>query len=306
MDVHALEYLQLIAETGSVSAAAEKANLSQPAMTQCLNKLEKEAGRALFTRKNRRLVPTRAGQIYLDAAGKMISIKEETYRGIEELKLSRDQLRITGSAGINHLLTEKLLPKLRQQFPQVKVEQMVTTTRVAKQYLANGLADMSFLSAVHASSLLEYTELTRSTLCLAVPKDMATPEIRRSGLAACGDLPFLLPEEKQFGRELVDSVLDREHLYPAACYTADSWDDIASMADGACGAALLPERSAAGLKNCEVFALENAPSFAFVCAVPRYTAPSPACRALIGIAREYFASSDQADAPDSGGCQIRT
>ena len=33
MDVHALEYLLLIAETGSLSEAAEKAHLSQPAMT---------------------------------------------------------------------------------------------------------------------------------------------------------------------------------------------------------------------------------------------------------------------------------
>lgn len=30
MDVHALEYLLMIAETGSVSAAAEQAHLSQP------------------------------------------------------------------------------------------------------------------------------------------------------------------------------------------------------------------------------------------------------------------------------------
>ena len=83
MDVHALEYLLLIAETGSLSEAAEKAHLSQPAMTQCLAKLEREAGWPLFNRVNRKLVPTRAGQIYLKGAREMVQIKEETYQSIE-------------------------------------------------------------------------------------------------------------------------------------------------------------------------------------------------------------------------------
>ena len=86
MDVHALEYLLLIAETGSLSEAAEKAHLSQPAMTQCLAKLEREAGWPLFNRVNRKLVPTRAGQIYLKGAREMVQIKEETYQSIEQLR----------------------------------------------------------------------------------------------------------------------------------------------------------------------------------------------------------------------------
>ena len=153
MDVHALEYLLLIAETGSLSEAAEKAHLSQPAMTQCLAKLEREAGWPLFNRVNRKLVPTRAGQIYLKGAREMVQIKEETYQSIEQLRRQQGQLRVTGSADICHLLEEKLLPKLYLQFPQLKVERMVTTTHTAKQYLTNGLADLSFLCSTTPSAL---------------------------------------------------------------------------------------------------------------------------------------------------------
>lgn len=199
MDVHALEYLLLIAETGSLSEAAEKAHLSQPAMTQCLAKLEREAGWPLFNRVNRKLVPTRAGQIYLKGAREMVQIKEETYQSIEQLRRQQGQLRVTGSADICYLLEEKLLPKLYLQFPQLKVERMVTTTHTAKQYLTNGLADLSFLCAVKPSSLLEYVPLLHDTLCLAVPESMISAEIRAGGLAACGCLPFVLPDEQQFG-----------------------------------------------------------------------------------------------------------
>ena len=290
MDVHALEYLLLIAETGSLSEAAEKAHLSQPAMTQCLAKLEREAGWPLFNRVNRKLVPTRAGQIYLKGAREMVQIKEETYQSIEQLRRQQGQLRVTGSADICYLLEEKLLPKLYLQFPQLKVERMVTTTHTAKQYLTNGLADLSFLCAVKPSSLLEYVPLLHDTLCLAVPESMISAEIRAGGLAACGCLPFVLPDEQQFGRELVDRLFRREHLYPISLYTAAGWKDLVRLADEGYGAAILPERSAARLGHCEVLPLENAPSFDFVCAVPRYAEPSPACMALIELARKHFAT----------------
>ena len=290
MYVHALEYLLLIAETGSLSEAAEKAHLSQPAMTQCLAKLEREAGWPLFNRVNRKLVPTRAGQIYLKGAREMVQIKEETYQSIEQLRRQQGQLRVTGSADICYLLEEKLLPKLYLQFPQLKVERMVTTTHTAKQYLTNGLADLSFLCAVKPSSLLEYVPLLHDTLCLAVPESMISAEIRAGGLAACGCLPFVLPDEQQFGRELVDRLFRREHLYPISLYTAAGWKDLVRLADEGYGAAILPERSAARLEHCEVLPLENAPSFDFVCAVPRYAEPSPACMALIELARKHFAT----------------
>lgn len=288
MDVHALEYLLLIAETGNLSEAAEKAHVSQPAMTQCLAKLEREAGWPLFNRVNRHLVPTRAGQIYLQAAREMVRIKEDTYQRIDQLRLQQDHLRITASASICHILEECFLPELRKKFPQLSVDLMVTTTRTAKQYLLNGLADLSFLCAVKPGSLLKYIPLQHQTLCLAVPQNMVTSEIRTGGLCACAHLPFLLPDSQQFGRDLVDSILRQERLFPISFYTAASWDDLSKMADSGYGAAILPERSAAHLEHCSVFPLRNAPSFDFVCAVPRYAEPSEACLELIRLAQEGF------------------
>ena len=66
--------------------------------------------------------------------------------------------------------------------------------------------------------------------------------------------------------------------------------DLVRLADEGYGAAILPERSAARLEHCEVLPLENAPSFDFVCAVPGYAEPSPACMTLIELARKHFAT----------------
>jgi DNA-binding transcriptional LysR family regulator len=52
-----------VARTGSVTRASEVARVSQPAVTQALGKLERQAGQPLFLRRTSGLFPTRAGDL---------------------------------------------------------------------------------------------------------------------------------------------------------------------------------------------------------------------------------------------------
>ncbi|WP_146588632.1 LysR family transcriptional regulator [Puniceibacterium confluentis] len=55
-----------VAETGSVTQAADRCRVSQPAVTQALNKLEQNAGGALFDRTRRGFFTTARGDVLLD------------------------------------------------------------------------------------------------------------------------------------------------------------------------------------------------------------------------------------------------
>lgn len=63
-----LEAFRIVCETGSVTRAAERLNLSQPAVSQLIGRLERSFGLRLFDRGlGRRLEPTaQARAIYLD------------------------------------------------------------------------------------------------------------------------------------------------------------------------------------------------------------------------------------------------
>ncbi len=58
MNLRQVELFKAIIETGTVTAAARRLNMSQPAATQMLAGLERSVGFALFARDRRRLVPT--------------------------------------------------------------------------------------------------------------------------------------------------------------------------------------------------------------------------------------------------------
>ena len=55
-----------IAEAGSLTRAAERLGLAQPALTQTVNRLEKELGVRLFNRTRRGAAPTDAALAILD------------------------------------------------------------------------------------------------------------------------------------------------------------------------------------------------------------------------------------------------
>src|SRR3546814_4866631 len=60
------------ARLGSVSRAAEALFVSQPAVTQQLQALERELGVRLFERSGRRLVPTREGETLYELARPLV------------------------------------------------------------------------------------------------------------------------------------------------------------------------------------------------------------------------------------------
>lgn len=66
MDLKKLRALIAIAETGSVSRAAELLHIVQPAVSKQLRLLEEDLGAALFTRGRRGMELTASGQLMVE------------------------------------------------------------------------------------------------------------------------------------------------------------------------------------------------------------------------------------------------
>ena len=63
MDITQLQYFKIIAETGSLTKAAEMLHVSQPAMSAMLKKFEEELNVELFDRSPNRIHLTRPGKL---------------------------------------------------------------------------------------------------------------------------------------------------------------------------------------------------------------------------------------------------
>ena len=77
MDIYALEAFKVIAETGSLTRAAERLHVSQPAMSAALKKFEAELGAPLFDREANRIRLNAAGELALERVNAVLRAVEK-------------------------------------------------------------------------------------------------------------------------------------------------------------------------------------------------------------------------------------
>ena len=117
-----LEYVWAIATEKNITKAAKKLNISQPAISRCLLNLEKELEISLFEKIEGNYVPTSAGNLYLQFAKDVLTRKVQFDSDFRELLQYRQgRLRFGITPGRSKSLTPDVLPKIRKQFPDIKI-----------------------------------------------------------------------------------------------------------------------------------------------------------------------------------------
>jgi DNA-binding transcriptional LysR family regulator len=117
-----LHTFHLVALHQSVSRAAERLGISQPAVTQQIRRLEHHLGVALFDRVGRRIVLTDAGQTLNASAQRIFHLVDGARDAMDSLAgLRSGQLRIGASRTAGEYYIAGLLDRFKQRYPGVTV-----------------------------------------------------------------------------------------------------------------------------------------------------------------------------------------
>lgn len=122
LDTRTLELLEALAVDGTLTAAAQRLHVSQPALSQRLTGLESRLGIRLFERQGRRLVPTRAGRRMLHTSQAVLAELRAAARDLDDLRLGRDGvLRFTSQCSTNYQWLPPVVRAYRERSPGVEV-----------------------------------------------------------------------------------------------------------------------------------------------------------------------------------------
>lgn len=78
MEFLQLRYFECVAHYSSVSKAAEKLHISQPALSNSIKRMEAELGKELFERSNKKMKLTEFGSYYLTVTQRMLELVNES------------------------------------------------------------------------------------------------------------------------------------------------------------------------------------------------------------------------------------
>lgn len=168
MDLARLHMFVTVARERSFSRAAEKLYRTQPAVSIAIRKLEESVGEPLFVRGARDAKLTDAGALLYDYAERILNLRNEIQKGMEDLKgLRRGQL----SLGVNESSIHALLPTLtqfRQLHPEVHIAVHRTFSRDIPREVLNYRLDLGVVSFVPRDLKLAAAEIFRDELTFVV------------------------------------------------------------------------------------------------------------------------------------------
>lgn len=117
-----MQALAMIHEEGTFTKAAERLQISQPALSQQIKLLERELGTLLFERRGRQIRWTAVGEIVLARAQQILLQLDQLQIEIDGLlTLNHGQLRIGTSDTICLYLLPAVIQAYRRSYPQIDI-----------------------------------------------------------------------------------------------------------------------------------------------------------------------------------------
>ncbi len=121
---------------GSVTLAAERMHLTQPAVTRLIRTLEEEVGFSMFERAHGKIVPTAEGELFYREAERILNGIESAVRFAQSVKsMSTVNLRIAAMPQLAYSLLPDALALFQKDYPDVRYSIDLRQRRELEQWL---------------------------------------------------------------------------------------------------------------------------------------------------------------------------
>lgn len=206
MTLRHLKIFVAVCELSSITKAAEKLYISQPAVSCVVKELEDYYGIKLFDRISKRLYLTEAGMNFLDHAAHIVSLFSEMENNVRDLdKIGK--LRIGSSITIGTNFMPIYVHIFKTLYPQTDVYVTIDSSdKIERKILQNELDFALIEGNVHSKSIISETYMDDALViicCVDHPFCKSKYVMAEQFISE----PFLLREKGSGTRELFDNVI---------------------------------------------------------------------------------------------------
>lgn len=171
MNIRQASYVLAILQEGSISAAAKRLYISQPALSQTLRLSEEALGAQIFQRGTTPLALTYAGEKYVKAARQMMTINNNLQNEIAEINNEEyGRLRFGISTQLTTQLLPVILPPFMEKYPHVDIIIAERGIVTIEELAVAGGVDIVLVSTDSRHSELEYIPIEKMRLVLLADK----------------------------------------------------------------------------------------------------------------------------------------
>ena len=217
-----------VARLGSVSRAAEALYVSQPAVSQQLQALEREMGAPLLERNGRRLLPTREGEALYALARPLVEGIDALPAAFRRQLAGMDagELEIAANSSTILYLLPRIVGAFRAQHPDVRLRLHNTISADGTDLLRADTVELVVGSMLDVPADLSYVPVYSFQPMLITPLDHPLATMPRLTLEAISPHGLILPPQRQVTWRLVDLVFQQARVPYTVSLEVGGWEVI--------------------------------------------------------------------------------
>lgn len=245
MELRYLRYFVAVAQTRHFTRAAELLGISQPPLSQQIQRLEHEVGTPLLRRLTRSVELTEAGEAFYEDACRILELSDEALEKAKGIARGVSGTLALGIASSNafHPLIFSLLRHFQRQYPAMVLLQTEANMAELMSELKEGVMDAAFVRLPCASSkAFELQPIADDPLIIALHRSHPLSLRNEISLEELTDVPVILfPDEVAPGLfERVFVACQSAGLHPEQAHQASQISSSLSMVAAGFGFALVP------------------------------------------------------------------
>ncbi len=288
MELAHLRSLIAVAELGTFGRAGVRVHLSAPAVFEQIRRLEHEAGAKLYERTGRRLALTRAGEVVVDYARRMLQQHDDALQAVQELEgVRRGVLRFGCGPHISVSVVPHLLRAFLARYPDIELRVVTGNDHLLFDELRAGRLDLLMMNLPVPEPALEQVQLWRYEMVfVTAPGDPVAATPRELALR-----PFILYQRAVIVEDAIRSFCVEAGFEPRLVMQNDQADSIKELVKLGLGISLLPLWSVsedARRGTLRILRLPKRHLYNVTGLLYRKSAHAPAAvRALVEVAHEW-------------------
>lgn len=268
MELAQLKYFQVMANIRHFTRAARMLDVTQPALSRSMAKLEKDLGVPLFKRSEGEIELTPEGERLLRRVDRILrevdSAREEASNAHAEVskEFRLSFIHSLGSYALPHILQD-----FRALYPDIRIQLNQQDSAALALQVAAGETDLCLCSTIPTTEYSAWVYLWSEELFVTVPLGHRFAEREKINLHELEDEPLVAMKSSYSLRILVDQFFDLAGIHPEITFEGDDVSTISGLVAAGLGVSLLPKL--AGVEHPEL----------------RYIPVSfPICKRAVGIA----------------------
>lgn len=222
VDIRKIRFFSSVFEAGSITRAAEREHIAQPALTVHIQQIEDEFQVKLFERSAQGMTPTPAGRhfyrICQDLLRRLASVNEEMHA------FSGDVAGSIAAGIMPSICHGPLAPALAhytEAYPNVAVRIVEGLSGTLADWVMSDAVDFAICSRPAITSGLSLRLLVTDRLVLVSARRSERKPFAPCRLSDITDLKLVLPSPNHFLRHTLDHHIERGDFHPASTLEID-------------------------------------------------------------------------------------